>query len=260
MRISPLIVAGLLGLFASPASAARWRWPVRGPVVERFRVGPDRFAPGQHRGIDIAAAVGTAVRSACAGRVTFAGAVGAGGRTVSVRCGALIATYQHLAGIAAHRGDELGVGSPLGAVGRSGRPRSPSAHLHFGVHRTLDRHAYLDPLALLGEDRRRPPAAPLLPIAPRPAGRAPLGPAPGVAAARTSPLPLPRPARRALPRPEAGRVGAAGRPASTVVWVGIGLALLALPGLGLRARRRRRRPARASPPRFRPAARRRVAG
>jgi hypothetical protein len=226
----PLLIVGTwLGLCASPAAAAEWEWPVRGSVIERFRVGPDRFAAGQHRGIDIAAPAGTAVRSACAGTVTFAGFVGAGGRTVSVRCGVLTATYQYLAAIVVWRGESVAAGTQLGAVGRSGRPRSAEAHLHFGVHRTANRHAYLDPLSLLRGGERSRPRVPLFPSHPRPGGRVPLGP---------PPLQPARPRLAGVPAPRALPVAAGRRGPPLVTWVGVGLALIGLPGLGLRRRRR----------------------
>src|SRR4051794_28421956 len=69
---------------AAGGARAGWRWPVRGAVVGAFRYSPRApFAAGRRRGIDIAAARGVAVRSACSGRVTFAGpAPGGRGRGV----------------------------------------------------------------------------------------------------------------------------------------------------------------------------------
>jgi|SRR5919204_6035472 hypothetical protein len=232
---APCTLAALvLGVAASPASAADWPWPVHGAVIERFRVAPDRFAAGQHRGIDIAAPAGRTVRSACPGTVTFAGAVGAGGRTVSVRCGALTATYQHLSAIAVRRGERLRAGARLGAVGRTGQPRAPTAHLHFGIHRTADRHSYVDPLSLLDGDGARPD--PLVPPPARPRGQAPLGPVPPASAPAT----LPRAGAARHPRAVDGSVAAARRGVPVLVWVGLGLVALGLPGLARRRRRPRR--------------------
>jgi len=54
-----------------PSVAARsWQRPVDGPVLRLFAVGPDRFAAGQHRGVDLAAATGARVGAACGGRVS----------------------------------------------------------------------------------------------------------------------------------------------------------------------------------------------
>ena len=219
MALRRTLLLALAMLVASVAPAdAHWRWPVHGGVVARFRIGPDRFARGQHRGIDVAAPAGAAVRAACRGRVTFAGKVGVGGRTVSVRCGDLVATYQHLRAIFVGRGEELGPGARVGTIGATGRP------LHFGVHRAADRHRYLDPLVLLGEDAAPAPPLPPVPLAPR--GRRPnvAPPPPGPA-----PSPGPAPAKAGVPM---------------VAWVGLGLACLGLPGWRIgRGRRRRYRPA-----------------
>src|SRR6266545_3941653 len=89
LLVGPLAALALL-LLPSEALAARWIWPVRGPVIARFHYGHDPFARGQHRGVDIAAPAGTPVRSACSGRVRFAGAIGTSGRTVSVACGPFV--------------------------------------------------------------------------------------------------------------------------------------------------------------------------
>ncbi len=75
----------LLLLAAAAAAAPRhWSPPVAGEPARLFRLGPDPFRRGQHRGVDYAAR--GPVRAACAGRVVFAGPV-AGAGTVSVRCG-----------------------------------------------------------------------------------------------------------------------------------------------------------------------------
>src|SRR5687767_11384545 len=73
----------LATLLAAPVGAA-WIWPVEGPVLRPFAVGGDRYAGGQHRGIDIAAPVGTEVRAPLGGVVSFTGSVPGGGRVVSI--------------------------------------------------------------------------------------------------------------------------------------------------------------------------------
>jgi peptidase M23-like protein len=231
-----VLLGGVLGCIscAGTAAAGDWRWPVRGPVVEAFRTGPDPFAAGQHRGIDIAAPIRTPVRSACSGRVTFAGFAATAGRTVSVACGRLTASYLHLAAIAVRRGERLTAGGLVGAVGRSGRPRSAVAHLHFGVRRTGRRFAYVDPLSLLGDDR--PPPVSAVPRA-APPGRPPLEPAPRAA---------PRPVRL---RPASRRSPLAPRPPAMPwpAWAGLGLIAAALPARLARLGRRRARAAATAP-------------
>src|SRR3712207_5149965 len=84
-----LVPLGPLGGAAEAAEspeAGTWTWPVRGVVITPFALSPNRFAPGQHRGIDIAARAGAPVVAACRGQVTFAGRVPGRGRAVTVRC------------------------------------------------------------------------------------------------------------------------------------------------------------------------------
>ncbi len=198
-----LLIAIVLAL-PSTAHAGTWRWPVRGDVIEHFRLGADPFAKGQHRGIDIQAHQGTPVRSACAGDVRFAGTVPRHGRTVSVTCGALVATYLHLSSMAVRRGHRLSLGERIGAAG--------PWPIHLGVRRASEPFAYVDPLSLLPSD--------------------PLGPAPPPLAAGPQ-----RRARATAPPPIPPRIPAA-------VWAGLALLALAVPTLTIaRGRARARRAA-----------------
>jgi Peptidase family M23 len=248
-----IALALLLVLAAAPAAHADgWLRPVTGPVLRPFTVGPDPYERGQHRGVDLAAARGSPVRSTCAGRVSFAGRVPRGGPTVSVRCGALVATYQQLGSIAVRAGEPVRAGALLGSTGRSSDPRERRAHVHVGA-RVAATGRYLDPLTLFGAP---PPGVPLLPPAtgrvPRPA---PLGPAPARPAPvspREAPVPRAAPAR---PLPAAPRVGPA-RPLPVApriaprapeprlpwsVWAGLACVGIGLPVGGFVRLRQRRR-------------------
>jgi len=223
-----LLSAFLLAAPAAHAASPRsWQRPVEGAALRFFQVGPDRYARGQHRGVDLAAAPGSPVRSACGGRVSFAGRVPRGGLTVSVRCGALVATYQQLGAIAVRRGRLLAPGLLLGVAGRSDDPRTRRAHVHLGA-RVAASGRYVDPLTLIGGAR---PVVPALPPARLPRG-APLGraPAPAPVARPVGPVLAPAPAVDAPAR-------APGLP--WVVWAGLASVGLALPiGGVLRLRRR----------------------
>ena len=158
-----VLVAALT--LAPPAAAATdWAWPVRGDVVTPYKNGDDPYASGQHRGIDIAAPVGTRVGAAAGGRVTFAGVAGGNGLTVNVRTGdgRYDVSYLHLASAAVREGDHVDRGESLGAVGTSGSRSVERPHLHLGVRDAGDRHAYRDPLEFL------PPLAPPVSHAPSP--------------------------------------------------------------------------------------------
>src|SRR3954464_1759395 len=108
---------------ASPVRE-RWRWPVESRTLAgRFAYSPRHpFATAQRRGIDIATPPGAAVRSACGGRVAFAGPV-PGGRVlgVTVRCGALVATHLGLGRLAVRPGPPRPPRARHGALGPARR-------------------------------------------------------------------------------------------------------------------------------------------
>ncbi len=212
-RIPLLLTLAALSLTAGPApaqAAGTWSWPVRGDVITHYRNGADPYAGGQHRGIDIAAAVGRAVSAPTAGRVTFAGTAGSSGLTVSVRTadGRWDTSYLHLSSVSVREGDRV----------RAGRPPGSRGH-----HRAPVRAAAAPPL----RDPRggQPPRLPRPAGLPRSAGRPRPGQArPGrraaaaaaQAAAGAAPVPAANRAPRTGPQrcPRArGRAGASPRPA-----------------------------------------------
>jgi hypothetical protein len=236
-----LLVIVLAALALAPAAArARWVVPVDGQVIRAFAVGPDRFARGQHRGVDLGAPRGSPVRCACAGHTTFVGRVPRGGLTVSVRCGALVATYQQLGAIAVRARRRVGRGALLGSVGVSRDPRERRAHLHLGVREAASGR-YLDPLTLLAA---APRGSPLLPPGVRIAPRAvPLGPAP-LSPRSSRPRPLPASPRLAHePVPASPRAAPRGleRGLPWTVWVGLASVGIGLPIGGVVRLRQRRR-------------------
>ena len=246
MLLALALVTALLSAPPAQASAyaGTWKRPVAGALLRAFSLSADHYAPGQHRGVDLAAPLGSTVRAACGGRVSFAGSVPRGGRTVSVRCGRLVATYQQLGSIALRRGRVAAPGAPLGTVGRSADPRSRRPHLHLGA-REAATGRYIDPLTLLGDGAR---PLPLVPAGRAPARRPlPLGPAPA--------RPLAQPEARRAPALQAARAPARLGPVAEslpwTVWTGLLCFGLGLPlgGLvGVRRRRRRQQQQRAATP------------
>jgi len=224
LALSSLVLAHT-ALPAPALAAGDWAWPVRGEVLSPYRNGTDPYAGGQHRGIDIAARVGEAVRAPTGGRVTFVGTAGSSGLTVALRTadGRYDTSYLHLASASVRRGDEVVRGARLGAVGTSGRRSVRAPHLHFGVRRAGARHAYVDPLSLLSgpggpADSPRPLPLPLgapAPLRPGPAGARAL---PAPAGARALPAPAGAPALPRLApalRPLPAALAPAGRRASS---------------------------------------------
>jgi murein DD-endopeptidase MepM/ murein hydrolase activator NlpD len=139
-------------VFRAPVPVGGYGWPLDGvpTVVRRFDPPPEPWLAG-HRGVDLAAAPGAAVRSAGPGTVVFAGMV-AGRGVVSVEHpDGLRTTYEPVVatvvtGAAVDRGTHLGVLAP----GHAGC--AAAACLHWGLRRG---DTYLDPLLLLGFARVR---------------------------------------------------------------------------------------------------------
>jgi murein DD-endopeptidase MepM/ murein hydrolase activator NlpD len=138
----PVILAGTPG----PARAeGSWAWPLAGPVIRAFDPPDSPYGSG-HRGIDIAAPVGTAVIAPADGIVSFAGPVG-GRLFLTIDHGAgLESTYSWVSALRVRKGDRVTEGMPIADSGW-GHPGSLVPHLHFGVR--LD-DVYVDPLLYLG--------------------------------------------------------------------------------------------------------------
>ncbi|TQL16752.1 murein DD-endopeptidase MepM/ murein hydrolase activator NlpD [Zymomonas mobilis] len=104
---------------------------ISSPFGYRFHpiLGFTRF----HKGIDISSPYGTAVKSASAGRVTFAGRKSGYGNFATVNHGQGIETaYAHMSCLHVHQGQIVQQGQTIGQIGTSGLSTGP--HLHYEVH------------------------------------------------------------------------------------------------------------------------------
>ena len=130
-----------------------YRLPVDGAVIRPFEPPTTAYGPG-HRGVDLDAAPGTAVRAAERGRVHHAGQV-AGVVWVSIdhRDG-VRTSYGPLTGLQVRAGDDVDRGALLGvlAAGDHGDAERDLG-LHFGARRD---GTYVDPMGLPGIGRARP--------------------------------------------------------------------------------------------------------
>ncbi len=107
-------------------SGGRLLWPVPGGYISQY------FHYG-HPAIDIAAPMGTAIRAAGAGVVTYAGwKSNGGGYQVWIAHGSnLYTTYNHMSSVAVSVGDHVSAGTFIGRVGMTGNATGP--HCHFEV-------------------------------------------------------------------------------------------------------------------------------
>lgn len=117
--------------------------PLYGDLLAPYDAPEDPFAPG-HRGVDVGAEVSSPVRASAAGVVSFAGSV-AGNLAVSVDHGdGLLTTYSFLERIAVSKGQEIGRGDVVGALGTGHDPDLPP-HVHLSARR---HGVYFDPIEL----------------------------------------------------------------------------------------------------------------
>jgi murein DD-endopeptidase MepM/ murein hydrolase activator NlpD len=137
--------------------AGTWAWPVVGPVIRDFDPPTDPYGSG-HRGIDIAASLGTPILAPEAGTVSFAGKVGGELFITLDHGGGLQSTYSWVSATFVHKGDVVARGAQIGLSGR-GHPGSVVPHLHFGVKLN---GVYVDPLNSLAPA----PIASLIHLAP----------------------------------------------------------------------------------------------
>jgi len=117
--------------------------PVPGPVIYAYE--PKGQYAG-HWGIDIAVPLGTTVRAADGGTVSFSGTV-AENKTVSIdHGGGLKTSYSFLDSQSVGRGAWLATGWELGRSGEVHNPEAEIAALHFSVRIN---GGYVDPAKML---------------------------------------------------------------------------------------------------------------
>lgn len=109
----------------------RFEWPVLGTLTSSYGLRHGR----PHDGIDIGARRGTLIQAAEAGKVVFAGSLGAYGRLVVVKhLGSWATVYGHNDANLVEEGDFVEKGDPIARVGRTGNATAP--HLHFEIRRS----------------------------------------------------------------------------------------------------------------------------
>ena len=104
-------------------------YPIRGTLTSRYGSRWGRL----HAGIDLAAPIGTHVKAADGGKVTFAGYKGALGYLVEIdHGGGRVTWYGHCSKLFVKTGERVYQGQHIANVGNTGRSTGP--HVHFEVH------------------------------------------------------------------------------------------------------------------------------
>ena len=142
--VALLVLLSVLATAPARASGV-WIWPVTGPVIKGFDPPGSPYGPG-HRGIDIAAPVGTLVRAPAPGVVSFAGNVGGHLFVTINHGGGFLSTCSFLSGLLVHKGDTVAQGQAI-ALSGTGHPGDTMPNLHLGVRLNGE---YVDPLDYLG--------------------------------------------------------------------------------------------------------------
>ena len=130
------IIDAALGRFrVSTTSSVDLAPPVAGPRSSSF--GLRRFFNEQprspHKGMDIAAGLGEAVKAPRDGVIAATGNYFFNGNTVIIDHGqGFVTMYCHLSDTTVEQGQAVAVGDVVGAVGATGRVTGP--HLHFGTY------------------------------------------------------------------------------------------------------------------------------
>lgn len=131
---------------SAAGAASRWSWPIAAPrhVLRPF-VAPETAYSSGHRGIDLAAAVGTTVFAPADGVIHFSGIVVDRPVLSIEHAGSLLSSFEPVAS-ALPAGTTVHQGDPIGTVAAS-TGHCASSCLHFGVRL---HGQYLSPLNFLG--------------------------------------------------------------------------------------------------------------
>ncbi len=132
--ITPAAEVVVEGSRYRPFSTGTYLWPTTGVITSRF--GPrSGFGSSNHKGLDIAAPLGTPVYAADAGLITRANDIYSGyGNLVWIQHdNGDVTYYAHLSAFAVSEGEFVEQGQLIGYMGSTGT--SSGSHLHFEIRR-----------------------------------------------------------------------------------------------------------------------------
>ena len=121
--------------------------PVEGTIssIYGFRETATGSVPKNHTGTDIAAPMGTKIKSATNGQVVLVSEEGDYGKHLKIQIGEVSIIYAHCNNIYVKEGDQITQGQEIAEVGSTGNSTGP--HLHFEIRiseRTVDPQKILE--------------------------------------------------------------------------------------------------------------------
>lgn len=113
-------------------SSSKFSWPIRGKILSAYGAKNNGLF---NDGINIAASLGATVRAAENGVVAYAGneVKGMGNLIIIQHSDGWMTVYAHLDSMSVKRGTRVGVGTPIGRAGKTGKVDKPQ--LHFEIRR-----------------------------------------------------------------------------------------------------------------------------
>jgi murein DD-endopeptidase MepM/ murein hydrolase activator NlpD len=145
-----ILMAALLVMLPAaaqpPSPEQPWRWPVSGvrQVITPFQAPAHDYGPG-HRGIDLAAPIGTVVHAPADGVVAFRGTVVDRPLITIDHGNGLVTTFEPMDSTLSP-GTVVSVGEEIGTVSSGGH--SPADQLHLGVRLN---GVYINPMLMFGD-------------------------------------------------------------------------------------------------------------
>ena len=121
--------------------------PIEGTISSKYgqREPTTATVPKNHTGVDIAANLGTKIKSATEGEVVIASEEGDYGKHLKIQIGEVSIIYAHCNNLYVKQGDKVSQGQEIAEVGSTGNSTGP--HLHFEIRnseRTIDPQKILE--------------------------------------------------------------------------------------------------------------------
>jgi murein DD-endopeptidase MepM/ murein hydrolase activator NlpD len=121
--------------------------PIEGVISSKYGIRETATGnvPKNHTGIDIAANLGTRIKSSTNGEVVLASEEGDYGKHLKIQIGEVSVIYAHCNNLLVKQGDKVVQGQEIAEVGSTGNSTGPHLHFEIRVHeRTVDPQSILE--------------------------------------------------------------------------------------------------------------------